>query len=44
MAVRLAVNPPPRVERYGIDSPDLISKSWCQQWESNPHELALNGF
>ena len=17
---------------------------WCQQWESNPHELALNGF
>ena len=19
-------------------------KFWCQQWESNPHELALNGF
>ena len=21
-----------------------ISKDGCQQWESNPHELALNGF
>jgi hypothetical protein len=44
MAINLAINLRRVDDGRSATSQVVISKSWCQQWESSPHEPALNGF